>query len=158
MRAEGETAYEPDVLVRMEAHKANRREAAVPLAHVEKDRSGVLAGQSLPWPTFDNLARPLLGLLGATHAVAASDDEVGLLDGEALARHGFGQADAVGALERVGKELTPQVKGVLEAKDLARVRKAYATRLGQLKGEDAAAIGTNGRADAGIPAGGTSNP
>src|ERR1700680_1885090 len=30
MRAEGETAYEPDLLLRLEAHKANRKQAAVP--------------------------------------------------------------------------------------------------------------------------------
>ena len=64
MRAEGETAYEPDVLIRLEAHKANRKDVAIPLAHVEKDRTGILAGQSIPWPTFDNIARPLLGLSG----------------------------------------------------------------------------------------------
>ena len=55
-------------------------------ARLEKDRTGVLAGQSIPWPTFDNLAGPLLGLLGATQASAPSDDEVGVQDAEALAR------------------------------------------------------------------------
>ena len=64
MRAEGETAYEPDVLIRMESHKASRKETAMPLAHVEKDRTGILAGQSIPWPTFDNIAKPLLGSAG----------------------------------------------------------------------------------------------
>ncbi len=44
LRAEGETVYEPDVLVRMESHKVNRRQAATVLAHVEKDRTGILAG------------------------------------------------------------------------------------------------------------------
>ncbi len=34
------------------------------------------------------------------------------------------------------RELTPKVKGELEAKDLAHVRKAYATRLGQLKADE----------------------
>ena len=77
MRAEGETAYEPDVLVRLEAHKADRKQTAVPVAHVEKDRTGVLAGRTIPWPTFDNLARPLLGLLGTTQAALPTDDEVG---------------------------------------------------------------------------------
>jgi hypothetical protein len=33
------------------------------------------------------------------------------------------------------RELTPAKKSQLEAKDLAQVRKAYATRLGQLKAE-----------------------
>ena len=162
MRAEGETAYEPDLLIRMESHKASRKEVAIPLAHVEKDRTGILAGQSIPWPTFDNIAQPLLGLLGATQAVLPTDDEVGQQDAEALARQEiarqersaelaaeyttrFGQADSIGALERSGKELTPEVKSHLVGKDLARVRRAYATRLGQLKAEDAEVHAANGR-------------
>jgi hypothetical protein len=166
MRAEGETAYEPDVLIRLESHRPGKNKTAVPVAHIEKDRTGVLAGQSIPWPTYDNVARPLLGLLGTTQAAPPTDDEVGQRDAESLARQDtereersvelaaeyvarFGQADAVGALERVGKELTPQVKGRLATRDLAGVRKAYAVRLGQLKAEDQAAHGANGRAEAG---------
>jgi hypothetical protein len=162
MRAEGETAYEPDMLIRLESHKANRKEVAVPLAHVEKDRSGILAGRSIPWPTFDNIARPLLGLLGATQAVVPSDDEVGRQDAEALAWQEtertdrsvelaaqyttrFGQADGVAELERIAKELTARVKADLEGKDLARVRKAYAVRLGQLKAQDGGPPESNGR-------------
>jgi hypothetical protein len=158
MRAEGETAYEANLLLRLEAHKAGRNKPAVVTAHVEKDRTGVLAGRSIPWPAFSNISQPLLGLLGTTQASVPSDYEVGRQDAEALARQEleqavrsaelaaqftawFGQADGVGALERMGKELTAQVKGRLAAHDLARVRKAYAVRLGQLKAEDRAADG-----------------
>ena len=164
MRAEGETPYEPDVLIRMESHKASRKETAVPLAHVEKDRTGILAGQSIPWPAFDNIARPLLGLLGTTQATVPTDDEVGQQDATVLAKQeierqeplgGVGrrvhrkaaQADAIGALERLGKELTPEVKSRLLGKDLARVRRAYATRLGLLKAEDASGHANNGCAE-----------
>jgi hypothetical protein len=127
MRAEGETAYEPDVLVRLEAHKATKKALAIPVAHIEKDRTGVLAGQSIPSPTFDSLARPLLGLLGSTQAALPSEEEVGVQDAEALTRQEaecgrrsadltgeytgrFGQADTVGALQRIGGELKPAVK------------------------------------------------
>jgi hypothetical protein len=150
MRAEGETAYEPDVLVRLESHKADRKELAVPLAHVEKDRTGVLAGHAIAWPTFDNLARPLLGLLGPTQAALPSDEEVGIQDAEALARQELEQAErsaelaaeyttrfalaaTVAELQRIGGELTPAVKVTLVGKDLARVRGAYAQRLLKLK-------------------------
>jgi hypothetical protein len=174
MRAEGETAYEPDVLIRLESHKANRKEVAIPLAHAEKDRSGILAGQSIPWPTFDNVAKPLLGLLGTTQAVPPTDDEVGRQDAEALARQEleqegrsaelaalyttrFGQADGVGELERIAQELTTKVKAELEGKDLARVRKAYVTRLGQLKAADQAMHGANGRPEVASPGVGATN-
>ncbi len=156
MRAEGETAYEPDVLVRLESHKADRKELAIPLAHVEKDRTGILAGQSIPWPTFDNLAKPLLGLLGPTQAALPTDDEVGIQDAEALARQEaelalrsaevaaeytsrFQQAGSVAELQRVAGGLTAAVKATLAAKDLAQVRRAYGSRLGKLKGGPAGA-------------------
>ena len=137
MRAEGETAYEPDVLLRLETHKPNRKALAIPTAFVEKDRTGVLAGQSIPWPTFDNVARPLLGLLGPTQVAVLSDDEVSQQDADALARQEaeraqrsaellvqyterFAQAEAVAALEGIAKELTPAVKAQLTGTDLSQ--------------------------------------
>src|SRR5581483_11626214 len=112
--------YEPDVLIRLEAHKGSRKETAVPLAHVEKDRTGILAGQSIPWPKFENIARPLLGLLGTTQAPVPTEDEIRQQDADALARQEiesqersaelaaecttrFAQTDAVGGLERLGQ-------------------------------------------------------
>jgi hypothetical protein len=86
LRAEGETGHEPDVLIRLESHKANRRQAATILAHVEKDRTGVLAGATIEWPTFDKVAKPLLGLLGTKQAPVPTDDEVALQDAEGLER------------------------------------------------------------------------
>jgi hypothetical protein len=150
MRAEGETPYEPDVLIRLEPHKATRKQLAIPVAHVEKDRTGVLAGQSIPWPTFDNLARPLLGLLGPTQVTLPSDEEVGIQDAEALARQvaeqalrsadaateyttRFAHAETITELQRLAAELSPRAKAMLVAKDLARVRSAYSARLSSLK-------------------------
>jgi hypothetical protein len=150
MRAEGETAYEPDVLIRLESHKPSKKAQAVPTAHVEKDRTGVLAGQTIAWPTFANLAQPLLGLLGATQAALPTEDEVGMQDAEALAKQGrereqrsaelagqyltrMGQTGTVAELQRIGGELTPAVKQRFVGKDLTRVRQAYADRLADLK-------------------------
>jgi hypothetical protein len=70
----------------------------------------------------------------------------------------FGQADGIARLERIARELTTKVKAEMEGKDLARVRKAYATRLGQLKAEDQAANGANGRAGGDAPNPASSNP
>src|SRR5262249_18309947 len=144
------TPYEPDVLLRLESFKADRKTPAIPVAHVEKDRTGILAGKSIEWPTFETVARPLLGLLGPTQAALPSDDEVGLQDAEALARHEQERvqrsaeladayvarltlADTVAALQQFGKELTPAVKGRFVPRDLERVRRAYADRLAKLK-------------------------
>jgi hypothetical protein len=112
-----------------------KNKPTIPVAHVEKDRSGVLAGQTIAWPNFDNIAKPLIGLLGTNHATAPTEDEVGLQDAEALARQEtervgrsaelaaqytacFGLAAGIADLERMAKELTPKLKGELEAKDL----------------------------------------
>jgi hypothetical protein len=144
------------VLVRLEAHKASKKALAIPVAHIEKDRTGVLAGQSIPSPTFDSLARPLLGLLGTTQATMQSEDEIGVQDAEALARRDwertrrsaetateytgrFALAESIVELHRVGGELQPAVKAQLTAKDLERVRRAYAMRLGALQAPAAAA-------------------
>ena len=86
MRAEGETGYEPDVLLRMESHRSAKNKFAIPVAHVEKDRTGVLAGQTITWPSFESVAKPLLPLLGSVQAAAPTDDEVGQQDAEAMTR------------------------------------------------------------------------
>jgi hypothetical protein len=150
MRAEGETAYEPDVLLRLEAHKPGKKGTLVPTAVVEKDRTGVLAGKTIPWPGFDNLARPLLGLLGTTQVAPPTEEEVGIQDAEALARREkeerqrsaelagrftarLEQAGTVDDLRRIGGELTAPVKARMAQPDLDRVRKTYGTRLAALK-------------------------
>ncbi len=173
MRAEGETAYEPDVLLRLESHRPAKNKPAYPVAHVEKDRTGVLAGQTISWPDFDKVAKPLLPLLGLTQAVAPTDDEVGQQDAEAILRQEtlrlqqsadlastyalrFKEAETVAILERLGKELTPQVKSLLAPVDLARVRIAYTKRLGQLKGDGAG--GEHSLADGSVPASGLATP
>jgi hypothetical protein len=150
MRAEGETAYEPDVLLRLEAHKPGKKGTLVPTAVVEKDRTGVLSGKTIAWPKFDNVAGPLLGLLGKTQAAPPTEDEVGVQDAEALARREKEErqrsadlagrftarmegAGTVGDLQRIGGELTAVVKARMAQPDLERVRKAYGTRLAALK-------------------------
>jgi hypothetical protein len=150
LRAEGETGYEPDVLVRLEAHKTNRRQAATILAHVEKDRTGILAGATIEWPTFEKLAQPLLGLFGPTQAAVPSDEEVGCRDAEALERQEeerarqsaaiaadytarIAGADSASALREIGQELTPLVNAQLAVKDVERVRALYAKRMAALK-------------------------
>jgi hypothetical protein len=149
MRAEGETAYEPDVLVRLESYKESRKAAAIPVAHVEKDRTGVLAGKSISWPSYDSLALPLLGLLGTTQVAPPTDAEVGIQDAEALARQErernqhsaelagqytmrMTQAGTITELQRIAGELTA-VKQRLLAKDLARVRSVYVDRMANLR-------------------------
>lgn len=94
MKAEGETAYEPHILLRMEAVKPRGRDGktalknavAVPVAFAEKDRTGILQGRSIEYPTFETIAAPILGILGETQAQVQGEDEAASQDADALAK------------------------------------------------------------------------
>lgn len=150
MRAEGETAYEPHVLIRMEAVKPrpakgkrpDSRALAVPTAFVEKDRSAILHGQLIEWPNFANIAQPLLHLLGDTQAQTPSEEETGAQDAEAMAaQERSRERESTDALSRftaklmlasstdevktVGKEITPAVKKTMLPAHVSALRDAY---------------------------------
>lgn len=146
MKAEGETPYEPHILLRMEAMKPKKtNELATIVAYAEKDRTGVLAGRSFINPTFDSLCKPLLGLLGGTQARIATADETAVTDAESIAADDSARsekstallkewsakitlaADAA-ALKKLGKEITPELKAKMAPADVAGLREAYQTR------------------------------
>ncbi len=52
----------------------------------------------------------------------------------------FALAETITELQRIGGELRPAVKAQLAAKDLERVRRAYATRLAALQAPAAAPV------------------
>jgi len=84
MKAEGETPYEPHILIRMESVKNAKDRSATITAFAEKDRTGVLAGRTIEWPGFDNVIKPILSLLGDTQAKIESEDETSAKDAERL--------------------------------------------------------------------------
>lgn len=150
MRAEGETPYEPHILIRMESIRPKKTsELGQIVAYAEKDRTGVLSGRSFVNPTFDALCKPLLGLLGQTQAHVGSDEDVAK-DVEALAveeqqREEVSKkhlrefsakidlcADAA-ALKTLGKEITPQLKAQMLPVDVASLRQRYQEREQALK-------------------------
>ena len=150
MKAEGETPYEPHILIRMEAIKPKRsNELATIVAYAEKDRTGVLAGRSIIAPDYDSLCAPLLQLLGGTQAHIATTDENAAKDSEALADQARQRAetsadmlkkfsaridlsDDVSALKVIGKEITPAVKSQMTPEDVASLRDKYHEREQQL--------------------------
>jgi len=144
LRAEGDTAYEPHILLHIEGVKdpKNKNAIAVVTAFAEKDRTGILAGKTISWPSFDNVAKPLLGLLGGTQARIATEEEVGRTDAEALDRMDLDRAEAsaklrqrftgrfqlaetLSDLDDVAAELTEKTKKLLLVADLEAVRKCY---------------------------------
>lgn len=141
MKAEGETPYEPHILMRMEAVK-QKDGTAIITAFAEKDRTGILAGRTITWPNFDNMIKPLLGALGEKQAVLKTDDENALQDAEALAeaernKIEFSKAELtkykalvslcpdIKALKDLAKEWTPEWKSQMVQTDIAELRDAY---------------------------------
>jgi len=156
MKAEGETPYEPHILIRMEAVKPKKtNETATIIAYAEKDRTGILSGRSFVNPTFETLCAPLMGLLGDKQAKMETGDESAVIDAEQLAKQDKdrdnestgllrdlkARIDLVKdakALKDIGKEITPQVKARMLPAHVAELREHYQVREGQL--QPAAAI------------------
>ena len=153
MKAEGETPYEPHILIRMEAIKPKRtNELAMIVAYAEKDRTGVLAGRSFINPTFDTLCKPLLGLLGATQAQLETLEQAAVKDAEALAddeqrriQHSaallkewsaqVALAKSQSALKSIGKLITPELKAQMTPQDVQALRDSYQQREKELPAE-----------------------
>lgn len=156
MRAEGETAYEPHMLIRMEAIRPRdgkrvlKQMVAVPTAFVEKDRTGVLSGKLIEWPSYENIAGPIVGLLGDTQAKVQGDDEAATHDAEATARQkaAFDHAsrntrEEFQARLRLSKteadvravscEVTDDVKKQMLASDVDTLRSAVRTALDRVR-------------------------
>lgn len=146
MKAEGETPYEPHILLHLES-KRDKRGDSIIQAFAEKDRTGILAGKLIKlWPskesTFDLLAAPILPLLGETQANVETGDETGARDAEALqaaedARVKASQAtlarfkarldlcESADQFKALGKEITPEVKKGMLVTDVSDLKAKY---------------------------------
>lgn len=150
MKAEGETAYEPHILFQMEAVRNPKDKSSVITIFAEKDRTGVLAGQTIPWPTYEKIIAPLLPLLGGKQAIIPSDDESGQADADKLAEKERTKAQESAnlckelkakmdlckskkELDEIGKTLTPEFKKKLTTPDLAAVRDYFLITQGALQ-------------------------
>ena len=149
MKAEGETAYEPHILLRMEAIRQKSGPALV-TAFAEKDRTGILAGRTIEAPDFDSLIKPIMPLLGGTQAVIESEDATAAKDAESIAESDRQRAETGAAifknlcakmdlattmdeLKKIGKEITPEAKREMTTDMVASLREKYFDLEGELK-------------------------
>ena len=158
MKAEGETPYEPHVLIRMSRERGAKDTAPI-AAYVEKDRSGMLAGKTfyfgLPGQeegfTFDQIGKPLLSVLtGKEQAKIQTKGESSAADAEALTDEAlkreadseelrrqycgrFDAAQSIDDLDTISKELTPAVKADMVTADVTACRKSYTENLRRFK-------------------------
>lgn len=146
MKAEGETAYEPHILIRMESIKPKKtNEVAQIVAYAEKDRTGVLSGRSFVNPTFASICVPLMPLLGGYQARIPTTDETANDDAERIAADDARRAEestaalrqfraridlsqTISDLKAIGNAITPQIKASMTAADVASLREAYQSR------------------------------
>lgn len=150
MKAEGETPYEPHILLRMEAIRPKGGGDAIITAFAEKDRTGILSGRSITNPCFDNICKPLLGLLGSTQARVETDDEVNAKDAERMTEDDrrkardssellkewsakIDLAKTPEQLKEVGKAITAELKKRMLQVDVAALRDKYTEREEHLK-------------------------
>lgn len=152
MKAEGETPYEPHILIRMEAIRPKKtNEIADIVAYIEKDRTGVLSGRSFVNPNFETLCRPLLSLLGSEQAQIPTGDETAAQDAETISQQDHERAleaenlsrdfkaridlaKTVIELKAIGSDLTPRVKAKLGPDEVASLREHYMQREREITG------------------------
>ena len=141
MKAEGETAYEPHILLHLEALKS-RTGAGIITAFAEKDRTGILAQKTIQWPNYENIIVPILPVLGVeqgrieTHAETTAKDAENLADAEQakadesaeLLKRYSAEFDLVRGneqLETVSKSLSAAVKRKLLPAHVKELRNKY---------------------------------
>lgn len=142
MKAEGETPYEPHILIHMEALRDTKTGAATITAFVEKDRTGLLSGNVLKNPDYESLIKPILPYLGLVQATMKESDQTSAEDAEVLAEEETKRAEGSksilanmsakmelcqGAAEfkKIGAEITPELKKRMTTEDVATLKERY---------------------------------
>ena len=158
MKAEGELAFEPNVLLRLERPRAKPGSISPIVVVVEKDRSGLLAGKTITIPgdvdsdgTYAQLGRPLLELLtGKKQGKVQTTQEAAVKDSEALSeaeisrieqsevlltqfRAKLDLAVLPDQLDEINQEIQPR-KAEMEAADIKALRDHYREAMRRVKG------------------------
>lgn len=127
MKVEGETAYEPDMLVYMTRHEdvVGHEKRVWREATILKDRSAMIDGQTFPNPTFESFAPALDYILENPDASihAAETDAASLFTGSDEARKQFAIRKEI-ALEEIEGEMVKVWPGAT-----AEAKRAKATAL-----------------------------
>lgn len=148
MKAEGETPYEPHILLRMFTKQTGVAQVTY-VAYAEKDRSGVLAGRFIEMPCFDNIAKPVMSLLGIEQAQLQSSDEAESIDRAALEEEDRSKVETSARLTRqlvaryelcetwpafdeVNDSVTPETKAQLTQNDQADLREVAIKKFDEL--------------------------
>lgn len=107
MKAEGETGYEPSILVLMEREMDVRTNTIVRTAHILKERFGVIDGKHIGNPTFEDFLPHVqrLNLGGAQLGVDTTRDSTELFNDEGDTRWRYEQRQKDIALDEIKEEI-----------------------------------------------------
>lgn len=147
MKAEGETPYEPHILIHMEAIRNVKSGEGTVTAFVEKDRTGLLSGKVINNPNFESLIKPILPLLGGKQAVMEDAEK---MDAERLAEDDMNKSEksknilkdmsakiqlceGPTELKKLGDTITPELKKQMTTEDVATLRERYLEAQGLMK-------------------------
>ena len=150
MKAEGETPYEPHILLCMEAVRG-KDDSFTPTVTVDKDRTGILAGKTFRNPTYADLIAPLTSYLGDTQAKMATEEETGQRDAEVLGNEEaakanysaeqvrefvarFDLAKTSAEVDAVGKLITADLKKKMIPQDVDALRDKFHESTTRTKG------------------------
>jgi hypothetical protein len=125
IKAEGETGYEPHILIRMKAEWKKDDGGYANTAFFEKDRSGMFTGRKIESPNFQTIV-PLLRYLGSGVQGKLGD----------LAQSAARDAEAIEAeqerIEAERRSLYDTIRGaVVSARDLNELRAAWELQKGK---------------------------
>lgn len=142
MKAEGETAHEPNILLQLTTEL--RGGQTVYRAWAVKDRTGILSSRGLiEYPTFENVVQPILAhLTGDSQAQLPDDDDARISTTEAVAdedlekaedsaklfhrfRAEYDLAQSEEDIAEIGKEIGPDVKRRMTNEDLTALRELH---------------------------------
>jgi|TARA_A100000172_G_scaffold77540_1_gene62071 hypothetical protein len=123
MKAEGETPHEPHVCVRLEnkQDQADTTKSTV-LMYVEKDRTGILQGQTIANPNFKTI-EVLLPYLGDKQAPQEDDEERKAQDAELLAEQESAKRNKEGKSQTLLSEFRVQLSACTDIEELGAVAK-----------------------------------
>lgn len=119
MKAEGETPYEPHILGRMQHRADDAGNNNVVSVFFEKDRSGILAGKTIDWPTYATIEPVVAYLTGSNQGKLGTVEETAEKDAAA-------QAKVEEAKTKEREVLFKQIREALQsAKDLEQLKSAW---------------------------------
>lgn len=119
MKSEGETPYEPHILIRMIPEREEDGTHRI-RAFFEKDRSGIMTGKTFDWPNFQTIEPAVRVLVGTGASIALGTPE------EIAARDAAAEEAAAERAKTEQAELYSAIRTALQtAKDAAGLKAAW---------------------------------